>query len=78
MSDQNAKCPYNDGVVCAPIDWRGRAVERNCDACGWNPKVAKARMENRLAAAKTEKTIKIAKNSNNALQKSKIRAIIPV
>lgn len=55
MSDQNAKCPYNEGVVCAPIDWRGRAVERNCDACGWNPEVAKARMEKRLAAAKTEK-----------------------
>lgn len=41
-------CPNNVGVVCNPR-------ERNCDACGWNPKVAKARREKRFPAAKTGK-----------------------
>ena len=29
-------CPYNDGVACE---------KANCESCGWNPKVAKARSE---------------------------------
>lgn len=31
-------CKYNEGVGCAPVG-------RNCEKCGWNPKVSKARLE---------------------------------
>lgn len=31
-------CPQNDWVVCYP--W-----ECQCETCGWNPKVAKERLE---------------------------------
>lgn len=29
-------CPYNDGVLCFPVG--------DCGKCGWNPKVAEARL----------------------------------
>ena len=32
---QDRTCPHNEYVVCP---------ERKCDRCGWNPKVANARM----------------------------------
>ena len=41
--DKNT-CPHNEGVVCGPYDVNGRRVERNCESCSWNPKVAKARL----------------------------------
>lgn len=56
MSDQNTTCPYNDAVVCGSNDWRGRLTERDYSRCGWNPKVAKARLEKRFRTAKKEKT----------------------
>ena len=31
-------CKYNEGVVCSPTN-------RTCGTCGWNPDVAKARLE---------------------------------
>ena len=31
-------CKYNDGVTCEPL-------KRPCSTCGWNPAVAKARLE---------------------------------
>lgn len=37
-------CRYNEGCRC---------LVRNCYNCGWNPKVAKLRME-KLLSAKTE------------------------
>ena len=50
MSNQGTTCPYNAAVECGPIDWRGRLAERDCSRCGWNPKVAKARLDKRLPA----------------------------
>lgn len=32
------KCPHNDAVGCFPS-------QRNCNRCGWNPDVAKERLE---------------------------------
>lgn len=43
-SDQNDtavfrhSCRYNENINCAPF-------HRHCDRCGWNPKVAQARLE---------------------------------
>lgn len=34
--DKNRNCPHNDAVVCD---------KKKCYKCGWNPTVAKARME---------------------------------
>jgi len=34
--DDKWQCPYRDGVSCHV---------RKCDKCGWNPEVAKARLE---------------------------------
>ena len=31
-------CTYNEGVVCHP-------TVRPCETCGWNPEVARARLE---------------------------------
>lgn len=31
-------CKYNEGVGCSPLG-------RKCEKCGWNPKVAQARLE---------------------------------
>lgn len=31
-------CKYNDGVGCSKL-------HRHCERCGWNPAVAKARLE---------------------------------
>ena len=31
-------CPINESLQCPPKN-------RNCETCGWNPKVAKARLE---------------------------------
>ena len=42
--DKNA-CPYNEGITCGPKDKKGRRVERNCEKCGHNPEVAKARLQ---------------------------------
>ena len=41
-------CTNNSGVVC-------KTGERNCEACGWNPKVAKARLEKRFPSQKEKK-----------------------
>ena len=34
--NNNNPCLHNEGVAC---------INHNCDNCGWNPKVAKKRME---------------------------------
>ena len=33
-------CPHNDGVNCHP----GLRKFNECEGCGWNPEVAKARL----------------------------------
>lgn len=43
--DPHTTCPYNGEVICSTHDWRGRIVDRNFEACGWNPEVAKTRLE---------------------------------
>lgn len=35
-SQKKTTCPYNEGCVC---------LKKDCKRCGWNPRVAKARME---------------------------------
>ena len=42
--DNNA-CPYNDGVVCFTNDRYGNPTPRCCEICGWNPDVARERLE---------------------------------
>lgn len=49
-------CPFNKWVECGPYDENGRRVERNCNACGWNPEVAEARLEKVRKALQEEKT----------------------
>ena len=36
--DDAPSCPLNEAVICWPS-------KRCCDICGWNPVVAKARLE---------------------------------
>lgn len=45
MSKDNNACPYNTAVICGPRDWQNKTVKRECNACSWNPDVAKARLE---------------------------------
>ena len=52
--DKNA-CPYNDGVVCESVDRYGNEIPRYCEACGWNPDVARERLEQIAEARKTRK-----------------------
>ena len=40
-------CPMNDGVVCDP-------THRTCYACGWNPSIAKARINRYCSANKIQ------------------------
>lgn len=37
MSQEKVSCPYNEGIGCMPHEMR-------CNTCGWNPKVAKERL----------------------------------
>ena len=53
--DKNA-CPYNEGVVCFTIDRHGKTIHRCCEACGWNPEVAKSRLEKMRKPPKRRKT----------------------
>ena len=41
------ECRYNPGVVCLP-------GERDCDGCGWDPDVAKARLNLFCSANRTQ------------------------
>ena len=56
MSRQNNPCPYNREVVCGPQDWKNKPAKRDCNNCGWNPEVAKKRLEKRNPTTKTEKS----------------------
>ena len=38
MSQEKVSCPYNEGIGCMPHEMR-------CSTCGWNPKVAKERLD---------------------------------
>ena len=35
LKKADSDCPHNDGLVC---------TVKNCDTCGWNPKVASRRL----------------------------------
>lgn len=39
-----SSCKFNEGVECNDRDSRGRRIPRNCESCGWNPKVASQRI----------------------------------
>lgn len=56
INQDNNACPYNDGVVCDTENRYGNPVPRNCEACGWNPDIAKERLEQILEARKARKT----------------------
>lgn len=36
--ERKQECPYNKEALCLPS-------KRQCDTCGWNPEVAKQRLE---------------------------------
>lgn len=38
LINDKVTCPYNEGIGCHPCEMR-------CGTCGWNPKVAKERLE---------------------------------
>ena len=49
MKDEEKQhCIFTDAVICNPDTG-------NCEACGWNPKVANARLNKMIYARKLEK-----------------------
>ena len=43
---KDMSCPHNDALICE---------RKNCRKCGWNPNVAKRRVEELLEKLKNEK-----------------------
>ena len=49
MRDEKTKeCPYQEAVFCYPS-------ERKCERCGWNPEVAKCRLDKIIEHRKNNK-----------------------
>lgn len=53
--DKNA-CIFNDAVTCFTNDRYGKALPRCCETCGWNPKVAKERLDKICGTSAGRKT----------------------
>lgn len=56
-NQDNNTCLYNNGVVCSTENRDGNPAHGCCETCGWNPKVAKERLDKILSASRERKNL---------------------